>query len=288
MLSFAEHFLLVATRFCFCFNNRKSSVKIGNLLPPFSLLFIEKANTAICYEEIIAYFWKRLASKYAPAFLCLCAYLSACVFLQRRKDREAWKWRHEGKTKRTHVLGYYVAFEKRHTMRVLLSYIIYLLSISSAFGQPSPQLDYLAVAVDTINDEYGYRNLDGEMIIPYGKYGICYTDKFQNYAIVLKKGRGLIAIDRNENELYQVLVFENCPDDFSEGLFRIVIDGKIGYADSISGKIVIEPKFECARPFQNGIAKVSNHCEERPSGEYKVWVSNSWYFIDKLGVAIKK
>jgi len=179
-------------------------------------------------------------------------------------------------------------FKKRLTMRLLIIYIISLLLISNVFGQTNTKLDYLVMAVDTINDEYGYRNLDGKMIIPYGKYGICYTDKFQNYAIVSKKGRGIIAIDRNENELYKVFIIDNGPDYTSEGLFRIIIDNKIGYADSISGKISIEPKFKCAWPFQNGIAKVSDNCEEKPSGEYKIWESNNWYFIDRFGIKIKK
>ena len=62
--------------------------------------------------------------------------------------------------------------------------------------------------------------LRGEIIIPLGKYAICFTDTFRTYAIVLKSHKGFVAIDRQENILYEVFPFDNGPDytseDFSE------------------------------------------------------------------------
>ena len=143
--------------------------------------------------------------------------------------------------------------------------------------------NYLVMITDTINDSYGYRNIKGDTIIALEKYSICYTDTFRNYAVVLKPKNGFVAIDRDENVLYDIFTFDNGPDYTSEGLFRIMRKGKIGFADSLTGKIVIEPKFKFAFPFKNGIAKVSNDGRTAIEGEHKRWKSENWFYIDKAG-----
>ena len=143
--------------------------------------------------------------------------------------------------------------------------------------------DYLIIITDTINDSYGYRNISGDTVIALEKYPICYTDTFKNYAIVLKPKNGFVAIDRNEKVLYEIFPFDNGPDYTAEGLFRIMKNDKIGYADSLTGKIVIEPKFKFAFPFKNGIAKVSNQGKTETEGEHQRWESDNWFYIDKAG-----
>ena len=157
-----------------------------------------------------------------------------------------------------------------------------------AFGQTHNSKDYLVRLADSIKDEYGYKNLGGDTIIPLGKYAICFTDTFKTYAIVLKPHSGFVAIDRQENTLYQVFPFDNGPDIASDGLFRIIENSKIGYADSLTGKMIIKPQFDCAWPFKHGVAKVSTECTERSDGEHKTWISNNWYYIDKSGMKINK
>ena len=156
--------------------------------------------------------------------------------------------------------------------------------VADGYGQISNN-DYLLSVVDTTNDTYGYKNQNGETIIPFGKYSICFTDTFRTYAIVAKPKFGFVAIDRQENILYQIFPFDNGPDYPSEGLFRILQKGKIGFADSATGKIVIEPQFSCAFPFEKGVAKVSGNCIEKKDkdGEHSTWVSDNWYYIDKTG-----
>ena len=44
-------------------------------------------------------------------------------------------------------------------------------------------------------------------------------------------------------------------DLFSEGLVLVEKDGKWGFIDK-SGKVVIEPQFDDAEPFSEGLAKV--------------------------------
>lgn len=89
------------------------------------------------------------------------------------------------------------------------------------------------------------------------------------------------------NYNYQRYQFDNGPDFVCDGVYRIIdADGRIGYA-SEDGQIIITPKFAFGFPFENGIAKVtdSGHPEdvEGSDGEYHIWVSDSWYFIDKSG-----
>ncbi len=72
------------------------------------------------------------------------------------------------------------------------------------------------------------------------------------------------------------------------GLFRIMENNKIGFADAATGKTVVKPQFDCAWPFENGVAKVSIDCKIQSDGEHSGWVSNNWYYIDKTGRKVEK
>ncbi len=139
---------------------------------------------------------------------------------------------------------------------------------------------------------YGYRNLQGEIIIPIGKYNHCFTDTFKNFAFVYDDkltNSKVVAIDRNENILFDAYMFDNGPDWLEDGLFRIVRNGKIGYADK-NGVIVIEPKFECADKFENGKASVALECKlvkDEYDSEHSRMESDSWFYIDKKGNKVK-
>lgn len=138
---------------------------------------------------------------------------------------------------------------------------------------------------DEIGTPCGYADLNGNMIIPIGRYFHCYTDTLRNYAIVLKESGTCVAIDRGGRELYEVYWYDNGPDYLSEGLFRIKQNGKIGYADK-SGTVVIPPQFECANPFEDGKARVALDCEQVASGEHTIAESDNWFYIDKMGQKI--
>ncbi|MEE4197890.1 MAG: WG repeat-containing protein [Bacteroidales bacterium] len=148
------------------------------------------------------------------------------------------------------------------------------------------QNNYLLKTINAEKDEFGvpcgYLNLKGDTIIPIGKYAYCFSDTLKHFAIVLDQENNCIAIDRQENILFEVYWFDNGPDFFSEGLFRIIKDGKIGFADR-KGQIIITPQFECATPFNNGKSKVTYHCNLKKDGEHTQMESNTWFFIDKAG-----
>ena len=162
-----------------------------------------------------------------------------------------------------------------------------LFSGMTSCGQRIQNKDYLVLFEDTLTNKNGYKNIKGDIVIPTGKYVRCFTDTFRIYAFVVKSG-GFVAIDRQENVLYKVFSSDNGPDEASEGLFRIMENNKIGFADSLTGKVIIKPKFNCAYPFEKGVAMVSIDCKSQSDGEHSTWVSDNWYYIDKTGRKVEK
>lgn len=138
------------------------------------------------------------------------------------------------------------------------------------------------LAKNDSSNSIAYLNARGDTMIPDGKYATAFTDTFRNFAIVYHPERGFIAINKKEQVLFEVFAYDNGPDYPQNGLFRIMRNGKIGYAN-LRGKEVIPPQYACAYPFENGIAKVSMQCTQKPNGEHTEWQSNSWYYIDTNG-----
>ncbi len=153
----------------------------------------------------------------------------------------------------------------------------------AAAGQSTAPDGYWLAFTDSVSEQLGYKDAAGTVQVPAGKYQMCFTDTFRTYAIVAHPDSGLVAIDRQGQVKYHVFQFDNGPDQVAEGLFRIQRADKIGYADALSGEIVIAPQFACAYPFADGLAKVSNDCQIETDGEYSSWISNSWYSIDRGG-----
>lgn len=168
-------------------------------------------------------------------------------------------------------------------MKIALTTVLLLLLVSVKSSK-----NYLLLKTNKKN-EYGYVDSKGIVKISFGKYLMCFTDTFKSFAIVLKPKSGFVVIDRNENIKYNVFPFDNGPDYIKEGLFRIVQNGKIGYAGS-DFSIKINPQFGCAFPFEHGLAKVSYDCKtesEPQTHEHHIWISKSWFYIDKQGKRVK-
>ncbi len=169
-----------------------------------------------------------------------------------------------------------------------------LLAACSPNRQPMDTNDeesYLAVVQrDGIEspDDVAFINQNGDTLIPFGKYTFSFADTITHYGVVAGKNGELIAIDPLGKELYRVFTYDNGPDYIEDGLFRIIENGKIGYANGETGEVVIKPRYTCAFPFENGKAKVSLNCSEEQVGEYSEWVSDQWIFIDKTGKVMEK
>lgn len=160
--------------------------------------------------------------------------------------------------------------------------LLFVLFLSAHYLQA--QSDYWLKTCDSL-DNCGYVDQQGNIRIEIGKYYPCYTDTMFYYAFVYKEGSGLVAIDKEEKVLFNVWVVDNGPDYPSEGLFRIVKDGKIGFAN-LKGEIVIPPRFEAVYPFQDGVAAYCVGCttgNDKFTSEYTVWSGGLWGFINKEG-----
>ncbi len=172
-------------------------------------------------------------------------------------------------------------------MRNLFSILTIFISIAS-YGYTID--DYLIRICEDKNCEFGtpsgYININGDTIIPINQFYYCFTDTLKDFAIVLDKKKICKAIDKSGNTLYEVKWYDNGPDYISEGLFRIIVEGKTGYANE-RGEIVIEPQYACTNPFVNGKARVSFECELVDDEEHKIMKSENWFYIDKEGKKIE-
>lgn len=143
------------------------------------------------------------------------------------------------------------------------------------------------IPVDTYEPgaDFGYVNQRGDTVVPYGRFLHSFTDTILTYGIVTESsesGFELVGINQKGQRLYEVYLFDNGPDYVEEGMFRILRNGKTGFADT-TGNIVIEPQFGCAFPFSGGKAKVAYDCTLVAAGEHTTMQSESWFYIDKQG-----
>lgn len=134
----------------------------------------------------------------------------------------------------------------------------------------------------------GYVNANGEVVIPAGKYDNIFTPEFDKIAFVAIKGKkGVYAIDKKEKVLFQVCNYEFFPDKVSNGLFRIIENGKIGFAN-MDGQIIIKPQFNFIFPFQKNDFAI--FCEKgawiKVHEEYTKFSGGKWGAIDKNGKII--
>lgn len=166
--------------------------------------------------------------------------------------------------------------------------LISVIAIVCLMASCTSKNDYYLVKFKSVNSDdqlesSGYKNSKGDIIIPVEKYDYCFTDTIRDLGMVVEKKTGrILAIDGNANELFEVFRYDNGPDYEKNGVFRIIKNRKIGYANA-KGEVVIEPQFDCAYPFEGAFAKVSNACEIVLDGDYSVWKSDDWYRINKEG-----
>jgi len=102
------------------------------------------------------------------------------------------------------------------------------------------------------------------------------------FMYVNRKGRVIIK---------DVPISDNWAEEFSDGLVRIVVNKKIGFADR-RGEIVIAPKYDGGGPFEHGYAVVCLGCREAcamsdpPESrldvcEHHITTGGEWFKIDK-------
>lgn len=101
------------------------------------------------------------------------------------------------------------------------------------------------------------------------------------YCLGERPNSGLAVFDQKGQEVYQLYYFDNWPDEAQDGVYRIRKENKIGFADAISGEVVIDAIYDCAYPFEVGKAKVGIGCETQTDGEHSWWVGGNWTTITR-------
>jgi hypothetical protein len=143
---------------------------------------------------------------------------------------------------------------------------------------------YIVRFTDPLNHS-GYVDQQGRTVVRAGKYAVCLTDTVRTYAIVQKNEGDFVAIDRSGVELYTIFAERKSPDTPSEGTFRIVRDGKMGFADAVTGEIVVAPVYAYVKPYNWGIAQTCDSCRWVVDENYSYLNKRKgrWSYIDKAG-----
>ncbi|PWN60765.1 WG repeat-containing protein [Chryseobacterium viscerum] len=93
--------------------------------------------------------------------------------------------------------------------------------------------------------------------------------------------------DRKGNFLYTPFLYDNGADYFSEGVRRLVKNGKVGFADR-NGKIVIEAEHDFASPFNYGYAAFCDGCDwEKTNDEHRSIVGGKWGVMNVKGETVQ-
>jgi len=171
----------------------------------------------------------------------------------------------------------------------IIIFCFLLLNRSLSFGQKSK--NYLVSYADTSSGIklIGYLAVNGDTAIK-AKYQFSYTDTFYRMAIVLDSNNAWVGIDRNERTILRPFIFDNGPDYVEEGLFRIVQNNKIGFAN-LAGLIILKPQFDFATPFIHGLAEyyLGGKRKNEREDEYFHWVGSFENgFINRSGQRFKR
>ena len=169
---------------------------------------------------------------------------------------------------------------------IIITTLLLFISMN-IYAQDDKLYIYYYPNFEDVDATLGYVDSSGKVVIPAGKYPYIFTAEFDKIAFVLLKDRkGVFAIDRNEKILFQVCSYEIGPDIVSNGLFRIIENGKIGFAN-MNGEIVIKPRFQFVYPFQeNGFAIFCENGTWSMLDKYIPVIKGKWGVINRQGVVV--
>ena len=106
------------------------------------------------------------------------------------------------------------------------------------------------------------------------------------YANASSEGKRNVFYVSKSGKVVHTYFFDNGADYFHDGLARVIKKGKIGFINT-KLEVVIEPKYDYARFFENGKAKVCNGCREKKDREHSMMVGGKWGLIDTTGKLIE-
>lgn len=163
-------------------------------------------------------------------------------------------------------------------MRTRFTLIALLLLL---FGSANVPAQKLILFED--GDNSGYKNRRGEVVIP-ARFRIAGDFGKNNLAAVLDDAGWCYINKKGAVVIRSPFIFDNGADYFKEGLVRIVSSqGKFGFANAL-GKTIIQPQFDYAQSFREGVAAVCTGCRsEKADAEHSITVGGRWGYINRRG-----
>ncbi len=139
-----------------------------------------------------------------------------------------------------------------------------------------------------IEGKWGYKTPAGKTVLA-ARYWMAGEFNAHGLAAVMEDS-GPYFIDQTGKHLFQMFLFDNGPDAFSEGLARFLEKGRMGFFNE-KGEKVIPALFDFAWPFENGpytSACVGCRSVKETGGEHSQIKGGKWMVIDKKGNRVIK
>lgn len=187
----------------------------------------------------------------------------------------------------------HILFPTPINMKKLL--VTILLTPIISFSQGKDDLHYFKSKDSLV----GVKNKAGEIIVPAQFKVFSYLkdgDPVEGETILFdgdkegekpEKNAWGNVYDRKGTFLYKPFLYDNGPDYFSEGLRRLVKNGKVGFADR-NGKIVIPAEHDFASPFNYGYAAFCDGCDwEKTNDEHRSIVGGKWGVMNTKGQTVQ-
>lgn len=135
------------------------------------------------------------------------------------------------------------------------------------------------------NGRWGYRLKDGTIRI---KPGYIVAEDFSKEGVAFAADMAAwVCIDDHGKVLLRPFIFDNGPDNFSEGLARFTEGGRMGFFNN-KCQAAVPALYDFALPFQDGAAEVCLGCKEIRAGEHMTISGGRWGLIDASGKVLAK
>jgi len=151
-------------------------------------------------------------------------------------------------------------------MKHILTAIILFFFIACSKSTPIPKKESTKTTYLS-PQELQQLNFNGQSIVPV---------KIQNNFYYVRK----------DGKKISTLTYDNQADEFSDGLARTKVNGKIGFFNS-NLDIVLKPIYDFAFPFHNGIAEICMGCKEKKDEESSMLDGGKWKKINRDGLVIE-
>jgi len=151
-------------------------------------------------------------------------------------------------------------------MKYLLTTITLLSFIACSKSTPIPKKEPIKTTYLSAQ-ELQLLNFNEQDIVPV---------KIQNHFYYIRK----------DGKKMLTLTYDGEADEFSDGLARTKVNGKIGFFNS-NLDIILKPIYDFAFPFHNGIAEICMGCKEKNDGETSILSGGKWKKINRNGLVIE-